>query len=563
MVRWEGRFLSTWAVLLDILVLLAAALVLGVVFERLRQSAILGYLAAGTLLGPGALDLVGSGEAVTIMAELGAALLLFSIGLEFSWRRLRRLGRLALLGGALQIVLTGCLVAAVGMILGLGARTAVALGAMLAPSSTACVLRMLTERAELDSVHGRGALGILLLQDIALVPLVLLVTTLGAEGTAFQVFHGIGRAVGLAALLVAAFYLAANYVLPRLLDATALSKNRELPILLACATCLGAAWAAHRLELSPALGAFIAGLLLAESPFATQVRSDVGVLRTLFVTLFFTSIGMVADPGGMWHHWAMVLGLAVAIIVGKALLIWPIVRLFGYPHRHALATAASLGQVGEFSFVLAQVALLAGILATGLFQAIVSATLVTLFLTPYLVAAAPRLGEWAGRRLDKAANHLEAAPKGAQRLRDHVIIVGFGPAGRGVAEALSQTGTPFVVVELNPRTVAAAMEAGVPAVVGDATQEQILEHLRVSAARAVVVALPDHRTALQVIGQARSLAPHTAVIARARYQIFAGELERAGAWVIVDEEQETGRLLGQEVLGLVKGVAAAARPATA
>ncbi|RJP64260.1 MAG: sodium:proton exchanger [Candidatus Abyssobacteria bacterium SURF_17] len=552
-----------WILFLDVVILLAVALMLGVVFERFKQSAILGYLAAGTILGPGALNLISSRDAVSAMAELGVALLLFTIGLEFSWNRLRRMGPIALVGGTLQVVLTGCAAAAAGMALGLSSRVAIALGAMIAPSSTACVLRMLADRAELESVHGRNSLGILLLQDIAVVPLVLLVTALGSGGSGVQIFWGIGRAVVLAFVLVGGFYLVINHIMPRLLDITVATRNRELPILLATAACLGSAWLAHVMSLSPALGAFVAGFLLAESPFATQIRADVAALRTLFVTLFFVSIGMLADLAFIRSEWSSVAALVAVIVVGKCVIIWAIAAVFRNSTRHALATGICLAQVGEFAFLLAQIALSTGLIETGLFRLMVSATVATLFLTPFLVASAPPLAERAEQWLIRLGLASEGTPEPSEatrRLVDHVIVVGYGPAGRGVTEALQQAQIPAVVVELNPRTVAFARRQGIHAEVGDASREQVLEHLQASAARAVVVTVPDYRSAHQVICQVRSLAPKIIVIARARYHIYARELAEAGAHIVVDEEQQIGLHLGAEAIRHIRPGPSAAHP---
>lgn len=540
-----------WPTLLDLVVLLGAALLLGTILERLRQSAILGYLLAGVLLGPGALNWIDNQEALSAMAELGVALLLFTIGLEFSWKRLRALGALATVGGTLQILLTGGVATLAGLAWGMDWKPALALGAMIAPSSTASVLRMLQERAELDSVHGRNSLGILLLQDIAVVPLILLVTTLGTGDSFFRMTVSLGRLAGLGALFVAGLYLLSFYFLPRLLAATAITKNRELPILLAIAVCLGSTWAAHELELSPALGAFAAGMLLGESPYATQIRADVGALRTLFVTLFFTSIGTLADLAWARQHWPAVAAAAAGIIIGKAWLIWLVVRWFRASHRHALATGICLAQVGEFSFVLAQIAWSQQVLSSESFRLFISATVATLFVTPYLVAAASGVA----MRLEKEWNQFETAPPSAKaqvrppaRLSRHVIVVGFGPAGQGVLEALSKAHVPTVLVELNPRAVTTAREQGITAVVGDATAEPVLAHLEAAAARAVVVTVPDHRSAMLIIRQVRALAPHVPIIARGRYHLYADDLRSSGAQMVVDEEQEIGQRLGEAVL---------------
>ncbi len=291
--------MDLWAPLLNILILLAAAIVLGALCEHFRQSPLLGYLLAGALLGPNALDLLPSHEAVTAIAELGVALLLFTIGLEFSWRRLRDIGPVALGGGTLQVVLTAAITAGICMVIGLGPRTSVAFGAVIALSSTAAVLQLLATRAEIDSVHGRYAVGILLLQDIAVVPLVLLITVLSSGGSIAEVGWDIIWAVGLAAVLVGALHVLISHLLPLLLGARIADRYSDLPILLAVVTPVGAAWLSHTLGFSPVLGAFVAGMLLAESPFATQIRANIIPFRTVFLTLFFSSIGLPAIRGGL------------------------------------------------------------------------------------------------------------------------------------------------------------------------------------------------------------------------------------------------------------------------
>ncbi len=383
--------MDLWTALLDVLILLLAAMLLGGLCERFKQSAVLGYLLAGTLVGPNALDLLPGHQAIASIAELGVALLLFTIALEFSWSRLRRIGPIALGGGTLQVLLTGSIAAGVCVMLDLGGAASVAIGAMIALSSTACVLRLLVSRAEIDSVYGRNALGILLLQDIAVVPLVILVTMLGRGGSANEIGWEMGRTLAVAAALVAALYLLLNYLVPLFLGAKEAARNRELPILLAIVTALGTAWASHRLGLSPALGAFIAGILLSESPFATQIRADISPLRTLFVTLFFSSIGMLGNPAWALDNWALISTVMVAIVLGKAAVLGGVAFLFRCSPGHALATGICLAQVGEFSFVLAEVARREQVIDNDLFELMVTVTIGTLFLTPYLIAAAPKV----------------------------------------------------------------------------------------------------------------------------------------------------------------------------
>ena len=546
MVVWNnGCCMDLWAALLDVIVLLAAALLLGALCERLKQSALLGYLLAGTLLGPNALDWMPSHKAVTTISELGATLLLFSIGLEFSWRRLLSIGSIALVGGTLQVVVTSVVVAGVCAAFGMKWGPALAVGAMAALSSTACVLRLLISRAEIDGVHGRHALGILLLQDIAVVPLVLFVTVLGQGGTIGEISGEIAKTVGAALLLTLSLFILLKYAVPLLITMAEASRNRELPILLAIATALGAAWAAHYAGLSPMLGAFIAGMLLAESPYAVQIRADVSPLRTLFVTMFFSSIGMVADPAWVLENLGLVIAAMAIVIVCKAAVVFGVTRAFRSSLGHSLATAVCLAQIGEFSFVLAGLAYEGGLLEEHFFKLIMSATIGTLFLTPYLVASAPRLMLWAGRfsaggRLTPAAGG-EIDGEKPEEIKDQILVVGFGPAGQRVAEALiDRYRERLTVIELNSKSAAVARGYGLRTYIGDATRSEVLEHLHVGSSAAVVVTLPDPGAARLVIQHMRALSPETPVYARARYHVYRWELMLAGAEVVVDEEEEVG-----------------------
>jgi CPA2 family monovalent cation:H+ antiporter-2 len=374
-----------WHLLMEIVLLLTVAFVLGAIAQKLKQSAIIGYLMAGAVVGP----LLFNAEAVRQVAELGVALLLFSIGLEFSFSRLRKLGSIALIGGTLQVIITLILFAMI-LIPFFDLSTAIAIGAMAALSSTAVVLRVLVDRAAIDSVHGRNSLGILLLQDIAVVPLVLLVAVLTQGGSAGEIALHLGKILGGAVILVVAFYLLFYQLVPRILMTQGLFANRELVVLLAIIIALGSIWIAHSLGLSPALGAFLAGMLLAESPFAMQIRSDIVSIRTLFVTLFFTSVGMLADP--LWlvqHLHEVIIGLFLVFGI-KTLIIYAIARYFSNGPIHALSTGFTLAQIGEFSFVLAAAAFEGALIDSDQFALVVSITILSLLLAPYMVVNAEK-----------------------------------------------------------------------------------------------------------------------------------------------------------------------------
>lgn len=536
---------EVWEVLFQLLVLLAAALVIGMIFERFRQSAIVGYLLAGMLLGPGVLSVISEDSGVPLIAELGVSLLLFAIGLEFSTRRLMKLGRVAGIGGMLQVSLTLGLAALVCLLTGLEIKSSLAVGATVALSSTACVLRLLNERAELDSVHGRTSLGILLLQDVAVVPLVLFVTMLAEDGGMAQVGIGLAKACGLILALVISFLILSRFVLPGMMRQMSLARDRELLVLLAVVLAIGSSVSAHALDLSPALGAFLAGMMLAESPFATQIRSDIGGLKIIFITLFFASVGMLGDPVWIAQNPILVLAATLAILLGKCFIITLIALLFRLPLRHAFASGIVLAQVGEFGIVIGGIAYQGGLVSEEITQLIVSSTLLTLFVTPMLVKLAVPLGYRIHRLTQpKTAADSPSNQMASSERRNLVIIVGFGPSGQKVAEEIqAHDNIDCLVIDIRANNVDLARSMGLKAVLGDASNIDFLLHHGLSRARAIIITIPDHRTAIRIVESVRTLSDRTAIIVRARYHTFVDELEHAGATITVDEEYYTGKKL--------------------
>jgi CPA2 family monovalent cation:H+ antiporter-2 len=318
-------------------------------------------------------------------------------------------------------------------------------------------------------------------------------------------------------------------------------------VLLAVVLALGAALAAHELGISPALGAFLAGMMLAESPFAVQVRSDIGALRTLFVTLFFASIGMLADVAWLTGHVPLVAGVVALLIVGKTIVTTGVVLLFRHRLTHAVATGLCLAQVGEFSFVIIDLARGGGLIDDEVFRVMVSATLVSLFATPFTVALAPLAGRAAQRWLGRADPVAGAENSDRARLKDHVILVGFGPAGQGVADLLARTRTPTVVIDLHPRNIALARDLGLIGQVGDGSSAEVLHYIGLSAARLVVITLPDRRAVINIVQRVQAIAPNVPIVARARYHAFVHEIELSGAHFVIDEEQQIGRRISLEV----------------
>ncbi len=550
---------EVWEVLFQLLILLAAALVIGTLFEQFKQSAILGYLIAGMLLGPHLLGVVGNESGVSVIAELGVSLLLFAIGLEFSARRLFKLGPIAGLGGSLQVTITLGAGTGICLLLGLDLKTALAVGATVALSSTACVLRLLTDRTEIDSIHGRTSLGMLLLQDIAVVPLVLLVTMLGGGGDLASMGTGLAKAGGLIAGLVIGFLILAKYILPPLMRQLSLAKDRELLVLLAIVLAIGSACAAHALELSPALGAFIAGMMLAESPFATQIRSDIGGLRIIFITLFFASVGMLGDPVWIAQNWPVVLGTTLLILLGKSIIISGIALGFRLPFRHAVASGLALAQVGEFGVVIAGIAQSTSLIGDDLFRLLVSSILVSLFLTPLLINLALPVGRKLSRLIKKDSGRKVPATEppedqSADPSDKHlVMIVGFGPSGQRVARELKgHDDVECLVLDVRPANIDLAISTGLHAELGDATNLDFLIHHGISKAKAIVITVPDHRASIRIVESVRTLNQNVIIISRARYHTFVSDLERAGSNLAVDEEHLTGRRLAESVRDMLE-----------
>jgi monovalent cation:H+ antiporter-2, CPA2 family len=525
---------EAWGLLAEIVSLLAAAFVLGIAAQRLRQDVIIGYLLAGLLLGPYALKLVHSVEAVEVLAELGVALLLFSIGLEFSLSKLRRLGRLALVGGGLQITLSILFIIPAALLFHLELQTAAVVGMALALSSTAVVLRLLQSRSEMESPHGRGALGILLMQDVALVPLLILFAVLAEGRRGMAALADLSFALGKAVALVAVLFVFLRYVFPKLFRDASLQSLREVPVVLAMATCLGSTWGAHALGLSPALGAFAGGVLLGDLPYAHQIRADAVPLRAIFVTVFFASIGMLAVPPEL-SDVPLVLMLTLLVLALKTMAATFALRAFRLPAQVAVHTGVLLSQVGEFSFVLLSEAGGKGLLPPAVVSHLVSVSVLTLLVTPHLFRLAPWMASHFGMTPETQTPALQSRER-------RVIVAGYGPSGQQVVAALEERGFHPYVLELNPNSAGGIIHFG------DASRPEILEHAGIHEALAFVVTVPDPQMAQTMVACARRLAPDVPVIARSRYHRFLPDLLAAGATLAVDEESSVGRLLAAQVL---------------
>jgi len=538
--------MDAWSILLEVVILLAAATLLGLAAQRLGQNAISGYLLAGVLLRP-LFERAAGTAAIRLLAEVGVALLLFTIGLEFSLRRLRALGARVGMLGAVQIVGTWALVAGAARTFGLNWRQAVLVGIAAAMSSTSVVLRLISERSELDSSHGRAAVGVCLLQDLAVVPAMLLPPMLAGSSQGAEGLGGFAAALMKATALLAGVYVLMRWVIPVLMMRAAGARNRDLPVLLATVVCLGSSWASHTLGLSAVLGAFAAGIILSECALAGQIRADLIPLRAAFLPLFFTSVGMLTGLPG-WSSVAWLLALAGGVLTLKTAVVLVLGAALGLRPGDALRAGLVLAQAGEFSFVLLESARRAGLLEESLYRLLLSVSVLTLLVSPLLAAASPAVAAALESLLAAAGRRPAPQPRSpTPRLRDHVVVIGYGPAGQQVVERLRSAQIAVLVIDLNPKT-AASSSPDAPIHYGDATQQEVLESAGVARAAAVVVTVPDPLTARNIIAQARRMAAGAPVIARARYHVHRQALAEAGSDRLVSEEVVVGRELARETL---------------
>jgi CPA2 family monovalent cation:H+ antiporter-2 len=538
--------------LAELVVLLALAAAGAALFERLRLPPVAGFLVAGALVGPGGLAVIEDPAAVRRVAEAGVVFLLFEIGLELPVERLRRLLRRGLAAGALQVGATLALTAGVAYSLGVAGRSALVVGALVAMSSTALVIRLLAERGEIDAPHGQLAVTILLFQDLCIVPFLLAVPLLAsAEPLGAGPVAGAFARAGLAG---AAFYFATRFALPRVLSAAAGLRSREVFSLVAVLVVVGSAVGAEALGLGLAVGAFLAGLAASASPWGHQLFAEVLPLRGVLIGVFFTAVGMLLDLRLAAEHAGAVGLLLLASTVLKiaviALVLGVLLRL---GRRVALLSGLALAQTGEFSFVLAGAAAAAGLLDADLEQAFVAASVLSLIATPFVVRAGPRLLE--GRHVPAGA--AAGPPEG---LRDHVLVIGYGLAGRNLARVLQAVGIPWLAVDANPASIVEARARDETRVVyGDATRPALLERLGVRSARSVVVAITDPLATRRVVALVRAQNPSAHVVARTRYVRDVDALQALGASVVVAEELEAALDLIDHVLrvfGLPSGAVA-------
>jgi len=542
--------MDSWNFLSDIVMLLGLSLVFGGISIRLGLSPIIGYLSAGMLLaGLGDSYILKSQNQIETISELGVSLLLFSLGLEFSWQKIKSLPARILKAGFLQILITPVIFLIVLKTFSFDIKTALVLGLIITLSSTATVIRSLIEKAEIDSQHGRSSMAVLLMQDIAVIPFTIIVSSLNSQQELCLEF-GLIKTVFIAIALILLTYYFLNQVASRVLGIFSLENNREMAILLAITLAIGSAWISHQIGLSPAIGAFIAGMLLGSSPFAIQITADVAPLKILFLTLFFSSAGISADPIWIFDNFFLVLVVSLTIMLIKFLISSFVFRMSNNSIPTSVATSVCIAQIGEFAFVLGGIAQKFNVISSDIYLMIVSVTIFTLFITPSLIQIAPRLGLRVYKLLVQNSKIVIDKHKTHQVYQQDIFIFGFGPAGMEIFEHLKEKHSSRICVfDLSQNSIKTAQQLGLKAQIGDVRQIDVLKHHGLEQAVLVIITIPSFDAALRAIDNVKKIAPNAQIMVRSRYQLHYSGFVNAGAHEIVNEEATVGDHLGQRALG--------------
>jgi CPA2 family monovalent cation:H+ antiporter-2 len=527
--------------IVNIAIVLAAALVGGMIAHRLRQPVILGYLLVGVAVGPHGFGIVGDLNLIETLATIGVALLMFTVGLEISYSQLRQAGRVGIWGGIAQIAATFVLgLVASKLLFHLSLAEAAFFGLLISLSSTMVGLKMLMERGEVDSVHGRVMIAILIVQDLSVVLMMVGVPVFGASLEGLLLTFAI--AVGKAVLFLGVAIVLGLWVLPWLLGRVAGVRTRELFLLTVIILCFGAAFGTYIFGLSIAFGAFVVGLLLRESTFAHQALAEITPLRDVFATLFFVSLGMLLSPQFVIGNWSSVIIAVVVIVIIKFGVCFGVARLFGYGGRTALFVGAGLAQIGEFSFILAQAGLNAGIMSEYLYSLVIASTVITMLLTPLFMGLTsvlyPRLAKVAAAgatATKKVPSPVEMEP---HRPLSDVVICGYGRVGRNIAQSLSDLGISYLVIEMDPEVVSGLKEKGENSIYGDASNTHVLSLAGLDKAKTLVVTYPDPLVVVTTVKNALGINPELHIVARVHRRRESEVLENLGVLALVSPEYE-------------------------
>jgi CPA2 family monovalent cation:H+ antiporter-2 len=536
-----------YAFFTDILIVFAIALVVGLIFNRLKVPPLVAFILTGIIVGPYGFSLIQSEEQVNNLAELGIILLLFTIGLEFSFKDLWKIRLIAIVGGALQVSLSFAFFCGLALLFGWPAGQAILMGFLFSLSSTAIVLKILHEKGEIDSPHGSIALGILIFQDLAAIPMIMAIPFL-ASFSLFSIEPFL-PSESLLLLIVKDIFIVlilvacARWVIPRLLYEIARTKNQEMFLLFIIIICFGVAWLISFTGISIAIGALLAGLLISGSEYSHQAVSIVLPFRDIFTSFFFISVGMLLDIHFVYANFWLILFLILVVLVAKTLLATAAPLALGYPLRTAALTGLALAQVGEFSFIIAQSGTAVGILPVDTYQIFLAIALITMATTPFMLGIGQPLTAQLCRLpalsvLAQGTCGIDDGKRHPER-KDHLVIIGYGVTGQNLARAARHGKIPYAIIELNPDLVTEARLEGEPVIFGDATSEGVLNHAGIHSARIAVIAINDPVATRKITAHVRRLNAGIIITVRTRYVNEMEALYLAGADEVIAEEFET------------------------
>ncbi|MDP4955311.1 MAG: monovalent cation:proton antiporter-2 (CPA2) family protein [Crocinitomicaceae bacterium] len=536
-------------ILNDILIILLAAVLMVFLLKKIKLPSIIGFLLTGILIGPFGLSLISKHHEIEQMSEIGVMLLLFVIGMELSLKQLMRIKRNVFLGGGLQVLLTISIFAVSYTFLGASWSEAVFAGFIFSLSSTAIVLKTFQDRKEIDTPHAKNALAILIFQDIIVVPMMLLAPILAGEAT--DPILSLGGLLLKTAIVVLFTWFAAKYLVSPIFYAVAKTDSKELFLLVTLAFCLAVASLTALAGMSAALGAFIAGLIIAESAYSHQATSIILPFRELFTSLFFVSVGMLLDLTFFKENALVILLLVCFLFVVKSIIVGAAVYLLNYPLRTVLLTGFSLFQVGEFAFILSKVGIDYGLLDAQSNQFFLSISIVSMMLTPFVFILSERLllpFLALEKKYSRKNMQNDSTTVYPEKLQNHLVIIGYGFNGSNLARAAECSEIPYAVVDFNAAIVKKHQRNGLPIIFGDATQEHVLAALCVTNAKAVVLAISDDHASQAIIRYVKAQAPQVHLIVRTRYVKQMGPLYALGADEVIPEEYETSMQIFGQVL---------------
>ena len=530
-----------YSIIKDIVLILLVSIPIIVIFNRIQLPSIVGFLIAGIILGPSVLKIISNPEQIEVMAEIGVILLLFSVGLEVSLKELLNIKKILIIGGGLQVVVTILISSIIIYAVGVPTKQAIFFGMLISLSSTVIVLKLLSDKDELDAPHGKFSVAISVFQDLAIVPMFLIVDLLGASEMVSFGEASIRLLTAFGAVAVIIF--AAKYLSPHILYRLAKLRMKEIFTVGVILLILGTAYFTYSMGLSFALGAFIAGLIFSESEYSHQIIADTRPLRDAFNSLFFVSVGLLLNLTFVAENPLIVIASSLGVVLLKALTIFFIVLLMKYPIRIAILVGIGLAQVGEFSFILGEYGFRLNLVPPELFNILISSTIITMILTPFLFKLAPRIAGKSAR-----PDSGKSKEKIIEEVQGHVIIAGFGLNGRNLAHVLKETGIKYVIIEMNPDTIKKEKLKGENIIYGDIGNYEVLKIALIPKAKVFVIAISDRSTSRRAVKIAKQLNPNLFVIVRTRFMKETDELVKLGADMVIPEEFETSIQIFRNVL---------------